>query len=137
MHDARHGPRASVPATRRAEDCTRPWDVSGIEPDSGRLKGGCIALADVPIVHQRPVSRGHELAFHSSVLQNDEGRSRLSEAAFHLRVLRGMGKSRFYESTSGFWAHVARSSWTEPRPNAGRRMEIIRVEVPTIEPDVS
>ena len=110
--------------------------MSGIEPDSCRLKGGCIVDADVPIV-QRPVSRGHELAFHASVLQNDEGRSRLSEAAFQLLLLRRMGKSRLYESTSGFLAHVAGSSWAEPRANAGRPIEIIGIEVPTTEPSVS
>jgi hypothetical protein len=38
---------------------------SGIEPDSCRLKGGCITIvANVPLFLFRPVSHGHAFAFH-------------------------------------------------------------------------
>jgi hypothetical protein len=63
---------------------------SGIEPDFCRLKGGCITIvANAPFFFW-PVFHGHELPFHVRNLRNDEGRSRLPEAAFLLRVMRVM-----------------------------------------------
>jgi hypothetical protein len=47
----------------------------------------------------------------------------------------GWERAALYESSSGFFVtHVARSSWTEPRPNAGRGSEIIGIMMPTGEP---